>query len=122
MAQMALKAAHRVFDAAKWNPPAGLVARYEGDIPIARGLGASAVARVGGVLAANAIANDPLEREALLAIAMELEGHADNVAPAMFGGLQVSVVDGERVLHAARRVAGGPLGRVVRAGAAHADA
>jgi homoserine kinase len=100
MAQMALKAAHRVFDAARWTPPAGLVARYEGDIPIARGLGASAVARVGGVLAANAIAGGLLDGESLLAIATDLEGHADNVAPAMFGGLQVSVVDGERVLHA----------------------
>jgi homoserine kinase len=55
---------------------------------------------VGGVLAANAFAGGPLDREALLAIATELEGHADNVAPALFGGLQVSVVDGERVLHA----------------------
>ena len=43
---------------------------------------------------------DTLQREDLLVIATGLEGHADNVAPAMFGGLQVSVVDGERVLHA----------------------
>ena len=100
MAQMALKAAQRVFDAAKREAPAGLVARYEGDIPLARGLGASAVARVGGALAANAIAGDALDREELLVIATGLEGHADNAAPAMFGGLQVSVVDDKRVLHA----------------------
>jgi homoserine kinase len=101
MAQMALKAAHRVFNVARWKPPGGLVMRYEGDIPIARGLGASAVARVGGALAANAIAGEPLDREALLAIATELEGHADNVTPAIFGGLQVSVVEDKRVLHVA---------------------
>ena len=82
------------------EPPRGLSARYEGEIPIARGLGASAVARAGGVLAANALAGEPLDREALLVLATDLEGHADNVAPALFGGLQVSVVDGGRVLHA----------------------
>jgi homoserine kinase len=99
MAQMAIKAAQRVFETAKREPPAGLAARYEGDIPIARGLGASAVARVGGVIAANEIVGAGLDREALLAIATELEGHADNAAPAMFGGLQVSVLDDGRVLH-----------------------
>jgi homoserine kinase len=100
MGQMALKAAQRVFGIARWKPSTEVCARYEGDIPIARGLGASAVARVGGALAANAMAGSPLDREELLSIATELEGHADNVAPAMFGGLQVSVADGERVLHA----------------------
>jgi homoserine kinase len=99
MAQMAAKAAHRVFERTKREPPVALSAHYEGEIPIARGLGASALARVGGVLAANAIIDDPLDREELLSIATELEGHADNAAPAMFGGLQVSVVEGKRVLH-----------------------
>jgi homoserine kinase len=99
MAAMAVSAARRVFDKAGSEPPHGLSARYEGDIPIARGLGASAVARAGGVLAANALAGEPFDREALLAHATDLEGHADNVAPALFGGLQVSVVEGGRVLH-----------------------
>jgi homoserine kinase len=100
MAAMALSAARRVFDKAGREAPHGLSARYEGDIPIARGLGASAVARAGGVLAANALGGEPFDREALLALATDLEGHADNVAPALFGGLQVSVVDSGRVLHA----------------------
>jgi homoserine kinase len=99
MAQMATKAAHRVFERTRREPPPGLSAHYDGEIPIARGLGASALARVGGVLAANAIVGDPLDREELLSIATELEGHADNAAPAMFGGLQVSVVEGKSVLH-----------------------
>jgi homoserine kinase len=101
MASMALAAARRVFDKAGRRPPANLSARYQGDIPIARGLGASAIARAGGVLAANALADDPFECETLLAIAADLEGHADNAAPALFGGLQVSVVEGPRILHAA---------------------
>jgi homoserine kinase len=100
MAAMALTAARRVYDKAGFEAPAGLSASYEGDIPIARGLGASAVARVGGVVAANAIAGDQFETDALLGIATDLEGHADNVAPALFGGLQVSVVDRGRVLYA----------------------
>ena len=99
MAAMALTAARRVFFECGHEPPAGLSAAYEGEIPIARGLGASAIARVGGALAANELAGGKLNQEAVLAIATELEGHADNVTPALFGGLQVSVLDGQRVLH-----------------------
>ncbi|MGH8630430.1 MAG: homoserine kinase, partial [Burkholderiales bacterium] len=84
-----------------------LRARYAGDIPIARGLGASAVARVGGAVAANVLLGEAFDREQLLAIAMQLEGHPDNVTPALFGGLQVSVLDGERVLHAPARIPDG---------------
>jgi len=99
MAAMALTAARRVFSECHLDPPSGLNAVCVGDIPIARGLGASAVARVGGALAANEIAGGALSAEAVLALSTELEGHADNVTPALFGGLQVSVLDGERVLH-----------------------
>ncbi len=101
MANMALAAAQRLFEKTGLPPKGDLSARHEGDIPIARGLGASAVARVGGLVAANALAGDPLDREELLVLATDLEGHADNVAPALFGGFQVSVVDGDRVLHTA---------------------
>jgi homoserine kinase len=88
-----------VFEVAEAEATAGMFARYQGDIPIARGLGASAIARVGGALAANALLHGALDRERLLVVATELEGHADNVAPAMFGGLQVSAVDGQDVHH-----------------------
>ncbi len=99
MASMALTAARRLYAEAGREPPPNLSARYEGAIPVARGLGASAVARAGGLAAANALAGEPLDREALLALAADLEGHADNAAPALFGGLQVAVRDGDRVLH-----------------------
>ena len=62
-------------------------------IPIARGLGSSAAAIVGGVVAANAILGDPLDRRSLLRIASEVEGHADNVAAALYGALTVAVPD-----------------------------
>ena len=98
MASMALIAARRSFEKAGREPPENLSARCEGDIPIARGLGASAVARVGGVLAANVLTGAHtgsrlLDPEDLLAIAADLEGHADNAAPALFGGLQASVIE-----------------------------
>lgn len=99
MAHMAMTAAQRLFHRAKVTPPAGLSARYAGDIPIARGLGASAVARIGGLVAANAMAGGPLDDEQLLMLGAELEGHADNAAPALLGGFQVSVVLEGRVLH-----------------------
>ena len=99
MAAMAMTAVRRVLFECGHGPTAGLNAAYEGDIPIARGLGASAIARVGGALAANELAGARLNQEAVLAIATELEGHADNVTPALFGGLQVSVLDAQRVLH-----------------------
>jgi len=96
---MALAAARRLWEEIGRSPSSGLWARYQGAIPVARGLGASAVARVGGLKAANALAGDALDREALLTLATELEGHVDNAAPALFGGLQVAVRDGEQVLH-----------------------
>lgn len=61
-------------------------------IPPARGLGSSSSAIVGGLMAANAYLGDPLTKEALFPLAVELEGHPDNVAPALFGGLQVSLM------------------------------
>lgn len=100
MASMAITAARRVFDKIG-QKPGDLAATYSGDIPIARGLGASAVARVGGLVAANELSGNRLDRDELLVLGTELEGHADNVAPAIFGGLQVSVVEGDRVLHTA---------------------
>ncbi|HVR88803.1 MAG TPA: homoserine kinase [Candidatus Limnocylindria bacterium] len=60
-------------------------------IPLGRGLGSSAAAIVGGVVCANALLGEPLERRALLRIAAEVEGHADNVAAALYGAFTVAV-------------------------------
>lgn len=100
MEHMAVTAARRVFAMANVTPPDGLSARYQGEIPIARGLGASAVARVGGLVAANEMADGALDQEELLWLGSELEGHADNAAPALLGGFQVSVMLEGSVLHA----------------------
>ena len=59
-------------------------------IPLARGLGSSAAATVAGVVAANALMGDPLDRQTLLRIATGIEGHPDNAAAALLGGFVVS--------------------------------
>jgi len=67
----------------------------ENRIPLARGLGSSASAAVGGLLAGNALMGNPLSPADLLALAVEMEGHPDNVAPALLGGCRVVVQDPE---------------------------
>ena len=60
-------------------------------IPRSGGLGGSAAAIVGGVVAANALEGAPLDARHLLDLAAALEGHPDNVAPALLGGLVICV-------------------------------
>ena len=60
-------------------------------IPVGRGLGSSAAAIVGGVVAANALMGEPLDRRTLLRVASEVEGHADNVAAALYGAFTVAL-------------------------------
>jgi homoserine kinase len=62
----------------------------ENEIPMARGLGSSAAAIVAGILLAAKYSSQPLDPESSLALATELEGHPDNVAAALYGGIVVS--------------------------------
>jgi homoserine kinase len=66
-------------------------------IPIARGLGSSSAAIVGGLIAANALLGNMYSRDELVTIATRLEGHPDNVAPALLGGLMVAAMEGKQV-------------------------
>jgi len=66
-------------------------------VPLARGLGSSAAAWVGGLAAGNTLLGSPLDRDALLALAARAEGHPDNVAAAIFGGITVSCVTADTV-------------------------
>ncbi|MGB7087855.1 MAG: homoserine kinase [Phormidesmis sp.] len=61
-------------------------------VPLSRGLGSSSTAIVGGIMGANMLAGSPLGETALAAIANELEGHPDNVVPALFGGARLAVI------------------------------
>ncbi|MBI1848543.1 MAG: homoserine kinase [Candidatus Rokubacteria bacterium] len=79
------------------RPWRGAAVRCVNRIPLARGLGSSAAAWVGGLAAGNALAGSPLDRPALLTLAARAEGHPDNVAAAIYGGLTVSCSDGDAV-------------------------
>ncbi len=70
--------------------PSELKITVQSEIPIARGLGSSASVIVGGLLAANELLGRPADEVALLSIATEVEGHPDNVTPAIVGGLVLS--------------------------------
>ena len=70
--------------------PSELKITVQSQIPIARGLGSSASVIVGGLLAANELLGYPADEVALLSIATEVEGHPDNVTPAIVGGLCLS--------------------------------
>ena len=67
-------------------------------IPVSRGLGSSAALITAGVMAANELFELGLSRSELLLLATEVEGHPDNVAPALYGGLTASAMDGGRAL------------------------
>ncbi|MGB3933975.1 MAG: homoserine kinase [bacterium] len=72
------------------SPPPPRQLKMTNGIPLARGLGSSAAAIVAGLLAAHQLTGQVLPRERVLDLAVELEGHPDNVAPALLGGLVIS--------------------------------
>ncbi len=74
-------------------------------IPLGSGMGSSSAAILTGLLGANALLENPLSREEILNLASEMEGHPDNVTPALLGGLVVSTIDEGKVI--ARQI---PLG------------
>ncbi len=75
--------------------PKGLRIVQKNDVPATRGLGSSSTCIVGGIMAANAICNNPLTRQDIINFAAELEGHPDNVTPAITGGMAVAVKNKE---------------------------
>lgn len=67
------------------------------EVPVCRGLGSSAALLVAGVMAANVLSGAQLAKAELLDVVLPLEGHPDNLAPALLGGLVSSLADGEHV-------------------------
>ncbi len=72
------------------SPPA-VELEIELGYPLARGLGSSATAIVGGLMAANGLAGSPLSQPEVINLAIAMEGHPDNVVPAVLGNCQLSV-------------------------------
>lgn len=60
-------------------------------VPLSRGLGSSSTAIVGGLVGANLLAGNPLSQDEIAALATDIEGHPDNVVPALLGGCRLSV-------------------------------
>ena len=79
------------------RPFRGLHIVQENNIPMTRGLGSSSACLAAGLLGANTLMGSPLSRADLSDLAAELEGHPDNTAPALLGGLVTAVMDGGRV-------------------------
>lgn len=70
------------------------------DIPISRGLGSSSSCIVAGLIGAFALMNVEINRDEILSLAVEIEGHPDNVCPAIFGGLVSTImVDNKKPLY-----------------------
>lgn len=93
---LAYRAFRRVFERLNEPvPPVRLVGEIQ--VPLSRGLGSSAAAVVGGLVAGNELAGRRLGPDELLLMATEMEGHPDNVAPALLGGFTVACMAEGRV-------------------------
>ena len=93
---IAFQAAELVFKRSGHQPD-GLRMVLTNGIPAIRGLGGSGTAILGGLLTANAICGKPFSQAEILNFATEFEGHPDNVAASLLGGLVVSVMETEQV-------------------------
>lgn len=87
------RAMARLFEAA--GVDAGAAVECANVIPFGRGLGSSSAAIVGGLVAANALIDHPVEERDLFRLAAEIEGHPDNVAAALFGGFTICWAEGD---------------------------
>lgn len=79
----------RLYQYIEQTPPAVKIEIQMG-VPLARGLGSSATAIVGGLVAANQLAGVPLSEMQLMELAIAIEGHPDNVVPALIGGCRLA--------------------------------
>lgn len=75
----------------------GLKLRQTNNIPMARGLGSSYACIVAGLVGANTLLGNPLTTDDLVDLAAQIEGHPDNTAPALLGGIVTAVFDGRKV-------------------------
>ena len=74
--------------------------RCENRIHLGRGLGSSSAALIGGLVAGNEYAGNPFGNDDLVKLAAAMEGHPDNVSPALLGGMQIGIYEGDEVVTA----------------------
>jgi homoserine kinase len=92
---LAYQAFVKLFDRIQ-RPLPGIKLEINLAVPLARGLGSSATAIVGGLLGANGIAGYPLSPAEIVELAISMEGHPDNVVPALIGGCRLAASSGEK--------------------------
>ncbi len=95
--RMVASAAGAFFKEEKIDDSIEFSVTYESDIPVGRGLGVSAAARAAGIIAANALSGAEKKLLDMLPLAVNLEGHADNIVPALLGGMRVVVIDENQI-------------------------
>ena len=86
---LAYQAFVKLYDRLNQSPPPVAI-HIDMQVPLARGLGSSATAIVGGLVGANELAGSPLTQVEVMQLAIELEGHPDNVVPALLGGCRLA--------------------------------
>ena len=91
----AIKAIRKIFNEAGIKEQ-GINLKMENEIPMSRGLGSSSAALVGGMMVANELLNNPFSQDEIFNFATEMEGHPDNVAPAIYGGMTVSIMENSK--------------------------
>ncbi len=96
---MVVRAAIEVFRRAGLVP-SGLRVRLENNIPPGSGLGSSAAALLGGVVAANVLLGSPLDRDEMLRIAIDMDGRPNAATAALHGGLVISSYDTDELVYA----------------------
>jgi homoserine kinase len=69
------------------------------NIPFSRGLGSSATAILAGILASNKILGNPLNNEEILNLAYKIEGHSDNIVPALNGGFNITILANNTIIY-----------------------
>ncbi|WDU83001.1 homoserine kinase [Caloramator sp. Dgby_cultured_2] len=98
------KSMKRIFESASYSPR-GIKIKVDSKIPISRGLGSSAACIIGGLLAANELVGRVYSKEEILNIATQIEGHPDNVTPALVGGMTAAIYERDRVYYNKIKVA-----------------
>lgn len=87
------------FDKAGYKIKGLEISELTQDVPVSRGLGSSSTCIVGGLVGANEILGKKFSDEEILEMAVEIEGHPDNVAPALLGGMVVAIVDESKTFY-----------------------
>ncbi len=94
---LVFRAVEKLFQTTAKKLP-GLKIKTNNEIPLQRGLGSSATAITAGLICASEFAGENLEKDEILSIAVDMEGHPDNVAACLYGGLTISCLDNSKLL------------------------